>query len=394
MPNSTDSTTRTRRWPKRLSISLVTLLLCIGLGEVLVRVVIAAPPPLYRRHPVLEGIYTAGFKGEVFDAESNRDVYLRINRLGYRGPEWDVEKPDGRVRVVLLGDSMIAGTAVEEELTVAGVLQDGLRERHPEVDWEVMNFAIGGGSLGRVIVHYREMVRQFSPDYVLFGFFNGNDFVNNDPRYNNSGKTIGFELDEAGELYPLPFPSTRFRVSMWLNRYSHFYRWQKGAMRRVPLNLRPRIDYLMPGYMVFANEPTGPDAHAWRLIEELTLELAGEVRADGAQFLFFTVPYAPQVYTDLWQQQLALMPAIDGGYSAEYPEARFASFCEREELRFASPLAAFQAAAPAHLATETDEQLFIAGVAHFNAQGHAVLADFLLEQLVGTRGLARPLTQR
>ncbi|MCA8974261.1 MAG: SGNH/GDSL hydrolase family protein [Planctomycetes bacterium] len=42
---------------------------------------------------------------------------LRTNRLGFRGPEIEREKPAGTFRIVILGDSVCYGTGVDDEVT-------------------------------------------------------------------------------------------------------------------------------------------------------------------------------------------------------------------------------------------------------------------------------------
>src|SRR5690606_7254275 len=63
---------------------------------------------------------------------------LRTNRLGFRGPEIDLPKPAGTVRVLMLGDSVLYGTGVDEEVTFARRWENELN-RHSERRYEVVN---------------------------------------------------------------------------------------------------------------------------------------------------------------------------------------------------------------------------------------------------------------
>ena len=65
-------------------------------------------------HPYLIYEYRPGTHEE-------RGVTVRINRLGLRGPELELPKPAGRIRMMVTGDSSVFGFGVEEQDVFAGV---------------------------------------------------------------------------------------------------------------------------------------------------------------------------------------------------------------------------------------------------------------------------------
>ena len=72
-----------------------------------------------------------------------RKYDVRTNSFGYRTPEFTVDKPAGRFRVVCIG----ASTTVQgsrNDTTYPAVLEKLLRERFPERDIEVLNLGISG----------------------------------------------------------------------------------------------------------------------------------------------------------------------------------------------------------------------------------------------------------
>jgi hypothetical protein len=81
-------------------------------------------PTVYGNRPGFRGVYAGAF--------------VRINRLGFRGPE--VEPTAGFPRVLLLGDSVAFGQAVDEELTVGAQFQQMLRN---SVDQRVVVYNAG-----------------------------------------------------------------------------------------------------------------------------------------------------------------------------------------------------------------------------------------------------------
>ena len=123
---------RLRRLARGLFISFSVLIGVLLIAEVSVRLFTDTIRPLLVVDPVLGRRYVKDFEGVVFNPESDRDVNVRFNDQGFRFPDLPFEKPAGTRRVVLLGDSMIAGMQVDAELTAAGILEQRLNETASE----------------------------------------------------------------------------------------------------------------------------------------------------------------------------------------------------------------------------------------------------------------------
>lgn len=95
------------------------------------------------------------------------NYHVTINGLGYRGHEIRRDKPDGTVRVLLLGDSGTFGQFVNDEDTLSSYLQDDLRREGLAVE------VINGGVPGTTIVDQLEVLRRgmiLRPDVVILTF--------------------------------------------------------------------------------------------------------------------------------------------------------------------------------------------------------------------------------
>ena len=101
---------------------------------------------------------------------------VRINSLGLRGPEI-LTAALGRRRVLLLGDSMVAGFEVEYEETFGALLQDDL-SRVLAAPVEVINAGVRGYGTDQSYLYYRERGRALQPEVVVL-FHSGNDPENN-----------------------------------------------------------------------------------------------------------------------------------------------------------------------------------------------------------------------
>ena len=89
------------------------------------------------------------------------------NSLGYRGPDFRVEKPSGQLRVLYAGDSFTFGSYVDDEETIPARLQERLVQACGSV--LVVNAGLGGST----ITEHREMIERglvTQPDLVVLQF--------------------------------------------------------------------------------------------------------------------------------------------------------------------------------------------------------------------------------
>ncbi len=95
-------------------------------------------------------------------------VPIQINSAGFRDLEREVEKPEGVVRIALLGDSLVEAIQVPFHETAGQVLEAKLgawtqgRQR-----FEVLNFGVSNHGIGQYLLMWEERVREYQPDYVF-----------------------------------------------------------------------------------------------------------------------------------------------------------------------------------------------------------------------------------
>jgi hypothetical protein len=232
------------------------------------------------------------------------EVDIKINNYGFRDVDWELEKPDGTMRIAVIGDSFIEAQHVPLEQTAVKVLEKKLSENGfpPGVTaYETMNFGTRSYSVSLFVPFYTAHIRQFQPDYVfiyvafntmrrtfstlaLAGEQNGETFYVLRPTY---------ALDESGELVFEPpkilsaeeFKELHFPVSLDDSVYGKIRKTSKLAAVILP----DRFDW-PPKLFAKAEEPsenfTLEDSMVYA---ELNLwiieELAREVEADGAQLV-------------------------------------------------------------------------------------------------------------
>lgn len=158
-------------WQKRLRLvgfGVVVGLLLLASAEAVCRIANVAPYTdwqIFRR-----SAYFPYFLHEWRPGHSSSflGTDLAINRAGFIGREYELAKPDGVVRTVLLGDSIAAGWKLDAtDDIVSSVLEKRLSSRIPS---EVLNLAVPGYDAFESVVRLRRLGLQYAPDVVVYVF--------------------------------------------------------------------------------------------------------------------------------------------------------------------------------------------------------------------------------
>jgi hypothetical protein len=110
------------------------------------------------------------------DGRSRRGRHLyRHNAFGLRGGAWSLEKPPDTVRGIVIGDSMVYGSGVDEEDTLPALLRRRLEAGRPGGRIEVLNLGIPGANLAGYVRALDTATRLANPDFVVVCLFLPND---------------------------------------------------------------------------------------------------------------------------------------------------------------------------------------------------------------------------
>ena len=378
-----------RRLARVLGLFLVGLGTTLVAAEVLTRLLTDIHPPLTVRDARIGQRYLESFSTEIFVPESGRDVALRFNREGFRGPDLPFERESGDCRIAVLGDSQIAAIATREEDTLVRRLESILRASAPEVNWEVMNFGVSGASTAQEIVLYREVVRAYAPDLVIGAYFEGNDFTDNSRRLSWSPR-VYMDLDEEGRLFELPLSGSRAGASAWLNRHSRFYVWQKVMLNQARANIIDRggVFELRGGDLTFSTREDEDLAQGWELTKALLRRLRDDVAADDRLFLLVYLPVAETLYPDLWRAKFSEPPFDLQTFDAAHARTRIEAMIQEHSIETLFLQADFREEIGGRSGADSDAWLYFHGVAHLNEKGQDLAARAIFERLKATGALA------
>ncbi len=98
---------------------------------------------------------------EVLATTSDFSVVYALNSLGFRDQEYELRPPEGKTRVLMLGDSFTFG----EGIPYGQRFDDILEKKLPSL--EVINFGIPGYGIDGMYMKYIQVGRNLQPDYVV-----------------------------------------------------------------------------------------------------------------------------------------------------------------------------------------------------------------------------------
>jgi lysophospholipase L1-like esterase len=276
-----------------------------------------------------------------------------VNRLGFRGPELPAEKPPGRFRILIVGDSI----AWDADGFVTGLESRFRTEFHGNV--EVFNASVPGYTTFQERVFLGRLIAPVAPDVVLLEYC-----LNDNHRFlHRLTEDGGWLLTPEARATLLPEgDGVAARVARW--SYLAF------EIKKRLLALQRRSGSVHP----WESEPDfGPawKEETWPAERAEILAIQAETRAADARLLVLAVPYEPQLEPSLLARERDLALA---------PQAHLASVCRDAAIPFLDLAPAFESARTAH----PSEPLFRDRV-HLTAAGHAVAAAALRDRLCAER---------
>lgn len=280
--------------------------LSLGVGEVLARLAFDNTVLFPRYHSAVQyGDYTLRRlqpNATFWHTSVDGSWQFRINGQGFRDDDdYAHLKPEGMVRILVLGDSQTQGFEVDQEATYAAVIERHLA-RHG-IPAETVNAGVSGMGTAEQLLFLENEGLRYDPDIVVLGFF-ANDFEDN-------LKSRLFALDD-GVLEPMAdtyAPATgvlavinRVPPLRWLGENSHLYSivmnnaWYMAKRAAAAMAEEDvQLEYAVPAEAV--------SDYKKRLVARLLERMHRQVRAGGARLIVADIPAAHG-----WETGVALGP--------------------------------------------------------------------------------------
>ena len=128
----------------------------------------------FKPDPLLSWRYhdSAALRIQTLNTYTAREVeyVLRTNALGLRGPEVEVPKPPGTLRILAMGGSSTVGPGAKVEQTYVHRLARLLKSRFPGRTVEAVNAGVDGYRAEHGFFHFQRDLRHLQPDLVIVAY--------------------------------------------------------------------------------------------------------------------------------------------------------------------------------------------------------------------------------
>jgi lysophospholipase L1-like esterase len=258
-------------------------------------------------------------------------VKVTINKRGFRGKEFSLEKKPGVARILVLGDSYTFGVYVADAETYPSVLESALNRRG--IKTEVINAGYADG--WSPDEHYAWLVNEglrYKPDVIIYGFFIGNDITDLAPKHwaslNSQGLPERIEnpdiyIDSLGRIrskvpdaktvgvnrvYRIPFLRESHLLVLFAQKFDDAKRWMSKQKVFWSADLFPFI-------LKTKNDALADQQQ--ELFLRLVKGMKNVAEREQAQFLMMEIPINFQLDPTLMRKLMGKQMPIARDYFAE-----------------------------------------------------------------------------
>lgn len=328
----------------------------------------------YRIGPHQQFHYFGYLPGQIEDF----DTVVTLNERGFHDRDYAAERPTAQTyRIMVLGDSYVAAWEVPLEETFHKRLEARLEREDPlgRGSYQVIAFGQGRTAQEQEIEWMRQYAPIYRPDMILYVFFCGNDFMENEPTIFTEASNFGTRWIQKIAPRKIAFfrkmqlvPSSRLN-DLVAEVAAEYY---VEHLDRFDAAVSP-ADLESPELGLYRN-PIPPQ---WAAALERTRKLLDVAREETAQFharFVLASLSGPQAMSELTQRFLWAEPN-DPRFDWQRGDRFIRDWAERSDvphIELGPPLAKIGR-----------HKVFWAHDQHLNSYGHAVVADLLYPFLVG-----------
>lgn len=378
-----------RRVLLNILVLFISLFLSFLLAEALIRTTF--PQQSYLRDfqpeigfynsPNKEGRFTSPFK--------EFDVRVKINSYGFNDKEYQLEKPNDTIRIIILGDSFVEATQVDLNNTFHKLLEKSLNTSLLR-KVEVLSFGRGGASTCEEIQFFNSVAKKFNPDMVILATFAQNDIKDDSLLFRNDPSLYRCYINKSDELVVLK-PKQDYerakRTFRSLFRNSHFMRLIHSSFfekKRQIGNCQPQSEF-----WIYFDKPPKEFRYGLKVTERLVTEFSESLNSQNIEFYWVLIPSIYQINYSKGDElrKECLEKGIAFRNDPLQIEDNLQEIARKQNLKFLRMSSIF------HEEFEMGKQLYFPLDEHFTEQGHHLAERSIREMLMSKSHLLHQLNK-
>lgn len=367
-------------------IFIGAVFVCLGLLEIGIRI-FELTPDIFLQEDKTTGVWHIPNKEGIYFRKDIPRTQVIINSQGLRDDEYSYTKPENTYRIAVLGDSFTQAIHVPLEDTYQQTLERKLKTASSSINFEVINFGVGGFGTTHEYFVFQHHVVNYHPDMVLLAFVFGNDIFENSPVLNGRKYLPYFVAGKKNTLEyipPKPVPyymklGAVFKIIPFL-----YYRIVDG---------NPKLEILLRGikrgstgdagipleYYTYAAIWDFRWEEAWEITKRVLSRLQQEIILHDIEFIIIGIPDHIQVNEYLREEVFAIYPMMaehEGEWDWEKPNTLLREFCQAEGIRYFDLSPTFK-----EEIQQGSPPLYYYYDGHWNQNGHRLVAECLYRML-------------
>jgi hypothetical protein len=306
---------------------------------------------------------------------------IEINSLGMRDIEYTQDKPSGKNRIVVMGDSFTSGLGVENNEIFTEILESRLL-----TNWQVLNFGVNGYGPVQELIMFEDRAVKFKPDFTILVYYIRNDLddtlgtydgikgyarpkvevANNELKYVNlplikKNTKVETEILDQSPIIKLPFKITDFHFFNFI----HIKLQDKNSI----LNLPPEVDLSKKEQSIEMKE-------GYAKIEQILIKMNAISHANNSKFLLVIAPTVIQIYEkQYWPEIMRIYHLNNNENDLLLPNKILIDICKKNNIDYLDLYASLKNNA------DKGMNLYYKINQHWNKQGHEVVAESIVSYL-------------
>jgi hypothetical protein len=356
-----------------IGLLLFTLILCLVLGEIVVRIaipqqLIVPNHHLWRPDEMIGWRHVENTNTQINTGEGMVHFVTDDNgcRINYPPSDEPVATPD--ISIFTVGDSFLEAVQVENRQTIPQILQRTLGEKYDK-KMKVVNHGVGGWNPNQYLIETGRALAQRKYDLGIIFLYVSNDIVSR--RQTSFSPAVvsaqhHFRLPRSlkwSELIDAFF----YPVNDQLETSSHLFVLLKNRSQVILARLGLTAEYFPPIF-----EKQNSDSDWWQMTTEVCRDIDSIFVEHQTPVFFVLFPASYQVDQEAFYDYVNMFGIDPDAIDLEQPNHLLQQRFSAAKLRLTDPLEQMRGLAAEGLA------MFGSVDSHLNENGHLIVAKFIL----------------